>query len=116
MIIRAFFQKLTNFDVFRNKAIRHIKIAFRHMLRVANGLYNAAVEGSTLNTLEVQFFHKFAKTNQLKSLQLHIKVLKLYACFEKMKVKCCFSYVETINCESFMVRSPIFVPARLGSQ
>ncbi len=39
--MRLFFSKLTNFDVFRHKAIFHIKIAIRHMWRVANGLDNA---------------------------------------------------------------------------
>jgi hypothetical protein len=36
--MRPFFSKLNNFDSFRNKAIRHIKMAIRHMWRVANGL------------------------------------------------------------------------------
>jgi hypothetical protein len=43
LIMRPFFQKLTNLDVFRKKVIRHIKMAIRHMWRVANGLENAAL-------------------------------------------------------------------------
>ncbi len=41
--MRPFFQKLTNLDVFRNKAIRHNKMAIRHMWQVVNGLDNAVL-------------------------------------------------------------------------
>ncbi len=46
LITRPFFQKLTNLDVFRLKAIRRIKMAIRHMWRVANGLDNTALVGT----------------------------------------------------------------------
>ncbi len=45
LIMSPFFQKLANLDVFRNKAIRHNKMAIRHMWQVANGLDNADTAG-----------------------------------------------------------------------
>ena len=39
-----FAQKHPNFEIFKNKAIRHILTAIRHMWRVANGLDNAVLE------------------------------------------------------------------------
>jgi hypothetical protein len=52
VIIRVFFSKLTNFDAFRHKAIRYIKIAIRHMWRVANGLDNAGLNDNFFDTEE----------------------------------------------------------------
>ncbi len=58
------FQEHTNLDVFRNKVIRHNKMAIRHMWRVANGLDNDAVDQSEIfsfNFLDIQEKENFSR-------------------------------------------------------